>query len=296
MAFHALSPVDDDAPGGERAGTIYQDDEHNHMHGIGYDAERDRLFLATHYGLFVLGAATGDALELQRVGDSRDDFMGFSIDPNNGDRLFASGHPRTGGNLGVIRSTDGGVSWEQVWSGPQGAPAVDFHGMAVSPAAPDSLVGFAINLGMLLVSDDGGVSWDPVDGVSFGGACWSAPCLAWDHAEPDAFYVANLTGLYRATDNATQWSKLAEGVHAGVYSHPGDGTLWTWTQEDGMRFSRDQGESWEPVESPSEQAVFAFSGDPGDGDVLFAAFMDSAVYRSLDGGASWSRVHPGIDD
>ncbi|MEU7011592.1 hypothetical protein [Streptomyces sp. NPDC046332] len=66
--------------------------------------------MATHEGIFT----ADDAGDPQLVGDSRDDFMGFTV---IGAKTFlASGHPAPGSDLpanhGLIKSTDAGKSWQ----------------------------------------------------------------------------------------------------------------------------------------------------------------------------------------
>ncbi len=76
---------------------------HNHIHGLGYDSKNNRLFIATHYGIFIWKEG-----QLFQLGKSRDDFMGFSLHPSNFDVIYTSGHPKDGGNMGVMKSEDGG--------------------------------------------------------------------------------------------------------------------------------------------------------------------------------------------
>ena len=109
--------------------------ERNHLHGVAYVPEANGLYLATHYGLFLLRDG-----QLYQVGDSRDDYMGFSRHPEDPEIFLASGHPRTGGNMGVVISRDGGASWQPVFTG-LGDEVVDFHAMVVSPTARDRLYG-----------------------------------------------------------------------------------------------------------------------------------------------------------
>lgn len=298
MAFHALTPAEDGEmqEGLQEVDSIGYDRPENHVHGVGYDGERDHLFIATHFGLFRLHDTAGEAGSLFQLGDNRDDFMGFSLDPHDGERMFASGHPASGGNLGVIRSTDGGSSWDPVYSGPQGH-TLDFHAMALSAADPDRLAG--VWAGSLFVTLDEGDTWDIPGQLAGGGHCWSVACVAWDSEEPDTLWLGNRTGLYTSPDVGASWSQVVQGAHAAVYAHPADGRLWAWSVDEGLQVSSDDGESWQaggeglpaPDPAPTRQ-VFQFTGPPDDPEVSFAVFLDSEVYRTLDGGKRWQRIYP----
>lgn len=125
--------------------------EVSHIHGIGFDPTTPgAVLLATHYGLY---RATPDG-QAETVSTNADDYMGFSPDPGNPGRLLASGHPGQGGNLGIIVSEDGGVTWTKLSDGVSGP--VDFHAMTISRADPKVIYG---TYGGLQMSRDGGLSW-----------------------------------------------------------------------------------------------------------------------------------------
>ncbi|MBM3509397.1 MAG: hypothetical protein FJX61_04555 [Alphaproteobacteria bacterium] len=122
-----------------------------HFHGLAVDAaDPTRVYLATHHGLYAVGA-DGTA---RAVSKDRHDFMGFAAHPTEPDVLFSSGHPAHGGNLGFMVSTDRGVTWRKRADG-VGGP-VDFHQMDVSKADPRVVYGVHDGL---QVSRDGGKTW-----------------------------------------------------------------------------------------------------------------------------------------
>lgn len=134
FAFGALLPVLAIAQAGADLATLLRD---THVHGLSFDpADSGRLLIATHHGLHALDLASRTTTP---VGDSQDDFMGFTTPPTATGPLYASGHPAGGGNLGVIASEDGGQSWAPLSEG-VGGP-VDFHQMEVSRANAQVLYG-----------------------------------------------------------------------------------------------------------------------------------------------------------
>ena len=95
--------------------------KHTHFHGVAIvHGGTAALLLASHHGLFAVDA-TGDAARLSPI----QDFMGFSPSPADPLTFFASGHPSTGGNVGFLKSIDGGATWNHISDGLDGP--VDFH-------------------------------------------------------------------------------------------------------------------------------------------------------------------------
>ncbi|MFN5998826.1 MAG: hypothetical protein ACK47C_00265 [Paracoccaceae bacterium] len=78
--------------------------EATHVHGIGPGVGGfDSLTHATHNGLWAVDLESDTAT---RLGQSRDDLMGYSVVPGSTGTAFASGHPATGENLGIIQTED----------------------------------------------------------------------------------------------------------------------------------------------------------------------------------------------
>lgn len=284
--------ADDEMAAFEQAVPSLSYEHTNHLHGIGLDTDRQRLLLATHYGLFGLEGG-----QLYQLGERRDDFMGLSVDPHNPLRLFVSGHPPRGGNLGVLYSEDGGVSFTQVLSGVNNE-VVDFHAMAISPVDTQRVYGFYA--GQLYRTVDAGNAWQlpAMEGLSGQGFCWGAPCLAADGHEADMIYAGTANGVMVSHDGGEQWRLLSErtGAVAAIGSDMhNDQRLIAHTAQYGVAVSLDGGASWEAINEGlnfgQNDVVFAFLFDPQRPDVAYLATTANQVYRTEDlGVGSWERV------
>lgn len=264
--------------------------EDTHFHGIAVDPrDADRLYLATHHGVF----AVGPEGRTRRVSETEDDFMGFTPHPSDPEVLYASGHPANGGNLGFIVSRDSGRSWSKLADGVDGP--VDFHQMDVSKTDPSVIYGV---FGDLQRSTDGGRSWRRVgpapDGIiglaassqdadrlyaatqrglmvsADGGRRWES---AHDSRQPATMvhvttegtvyaFIAG-TGLIRAKEPNPDWKTLGGGFDGDFVLHFAAGagseqptlyavTLAPETRAQALHVSRDDGRSWKPLEAPEE--------------------------------------------
>ena len=155
VALLALSLTGCAAPVPPSTGTDHAD-VMPHVHAIVPAPGGDGFLLGTHDGLYT---ATADGQLGTRVGRDDLDAMGLTA---VGGELIASGHPgaRTPtelgeGNLGIIRSPDGGVTWDPVaFTGEK-----DFHALAAGPDG--TLYGQATDNNVLLTSTDLGATWTP---------------------------------------------------------------------------------------------------------------------------------------
>jgi hypothetical protein len=110
-----------------------------HVHGLGIDpSDNNILYIATH-GDFYKSVNGSSPV---KVDQQRADYMAFNAPQTEGVPLYASGHPSTGGNMGLVKSTDGGQTWQSVSSVLD--PPVDFHAMAVSRSNPNVIMGFEV--------------------------------------------------------------------------------------------------------------------------------------------------------
>lgn len=161
----------------------------NHVHGLAVNPINPNiLYIATHNGL-VQRSETGQWLWMQSEKE-RADYMGFTADPTNPNRFYASGHPHTGGNLGFQVTDDQAKSWKQL-----SMPGVDFHALAVAPNNTQIFYGFpASGAEGLHVSIDGGKTWKKLRAEGL-----EAPPFNFvvDPANADHVFAITQIGLYQ---------------------------------------------------------------------------------------------------
>ncbi len=247
------------------------------VHGLAVSPDRpSETYVATHHGL-IRGVNDGS---WARVGAMQDDLMGFSMHPTNGSTFFTSGHPRAGGNMGVRVSRDGGFTWDTIALKGQ----VDFHAMTVSRADPERLWGYF--RGQVHRSDDAGRTWSVVS---------EQPpqilTLAADPASRDGLWAAGPTGIHRSVDGGTTWTTIRGGRFAAVAVDPREPRTVYASTGGGVERSADDGVTWTRLGlDPEGGAVGYLAVAPSDPRVVYAATYETAIHKTTDGGATWSRV------
>ncbi len=238
-----------------------------HVHGLGVNPADGALLVATHTGLFRMEPGSD---EMTRVGDRLQDTMGFAV--VGPERFIGSGHPDLRDDLppllGLIRSDDGGRSWQTVSL----TGEADFHALL---ADGDRITGYDASGGRVMVSRDGGATWRQ-----------SAPpaAIADIAAEPGApgrLLATSEVGLLASTDSGATW-RVGAG-DAVLLSWPARETLYGFTSTGEVRISGDGGSTWEDRGSlPGAPA--AATEDEGR---LIVALHDGGFASSSDGGRTW---------
>jgi hypothetical protein len=240
-----------------------------HVHGLGVNPADGALFIATHSGLFRSAEGSTSA---EPVGESQQDTMGFTV--VGPDRFLGSGHPGPGQDgppsLGLIESSDAGVSWEEISL----AGEADFH---VLRSAHDRVYAYNGLTGTLMLSDDGGESWEerrPLGQVID---------LAVDPDDPDRMIISTNRRLQLSDDYGETWQSVDGEI--GLLAWPETESLYVVDANGVASVSEGPGEQWQQQGSIGGQPA-AFAAD-GEGQ-LFAALGDGTVMASGDGGASWT--------
>lgn len=240
----------------------------SHVHGLGVDPADDRVYVATHTGVYTL--AKGGKPKL--VGDSKDDFMGFTVTGEN--TFVASGHGAEGsdrpGNVGLIETKDAGHTWtSRSLSG-----EADFHSLESAKGTVYGYEGGRIRVSSDLKSWDDRATLEALDlAVSPSG---------------DKLLATTAEGVATSTDGGRTFGKGAEPVQAFV-SWPAEKSLFGIGTSGKLSSSADDGKSWKElttVPGGQPQALTAVNSDH-----ILAATM-TGVYESRDGGKTFAELAP----
>jgi photosystem II stability/assembly factor-like uncharacterized protein len=164
---------------------------------------------------------------------------------------------------GILRSTDGGETWQDQRPGAQ----ADCHSLFAHQRAPDLL--YEAGGGGFAQSTDFGDSWEGADGGMALHYVWG---LAADAEDPSLVYASAASGPGRAHGRGQS--------DATIYRRSGNGR-------------------WQPVLESLAAFPYALSQDPQTPGTLYAGLGDGTILRGTDAGAKWeqvTRVASGIQD
>ena len=211
---------------------------------------------------------------------------------------YLPGYHSTGG---VFLSENGGQSWTKTLDD-DAIISVEF-----SPSQPN--IAYAGSKFHFYRSEDGGHTWNPVaGGISFWGphgviAGFPIDILV-DPTHPYTLFANNYGGgNVKSTNGGATWSLASEGYTGALMFdlaiHPNNPSLVYATARSGIFRSINGGGSWHGLIYPPVNMVETYSvvlKPDKPGIVLTASELLGTVYRSDDGGSSWTHVFtiPGV--
>lgn len=238
-----------------------------HVHGIGLNPGDDRVYVASHNGVFRL-----DDREPTLIADRAQDTMGFTI--TGPDQFLASGHPAPGSNdpnpLGLITSTDRGSSWSPLsLAGTSDLHSIDTAGTTIYAYGSD---------GQILSSDDGGRSWDMLLRGQF-------IDIAASPSNPDQLLATTETGTLVAMTAGEDPTEVAGAPKMAFIDRTSQGEIVGVDPTGAVFISSDDGTSWREATSldsrPEAMSVRS--------STWFAA-TEGGLFQSPDEGGQWERL------
>ncbi len=224
-----------------------------------------------------------------------------------GPTLFAGVDPQGTDAGGILASADGGVSWQPRNRGFTNFPVFD---LALDPRDPRDLWS-AAGEGGLFHSPEGGQDWQPIPRPQTPSSRPGLTRVALS-ADGAALYALDHEELWTSGDDGASWRRLLGGGPAPPLSvsfflpHPLQATdLYAGNFRE-LYASHDSGATWSSVWPGFPCAFTTLAAGPSAPSILYAAGTvnsdftipcrntKAVVYRSVDGGASWTANDGGL--
>lgn len=272
-----------------------------------------QVFLATTgRGIARAARGRGDAWEVEHLLPGQKVHC-LAADPHHAGRVYA------GAQEGLLRSDDGGLTWN-----PAGLAGQVIRAVAVSPADPDLLFA-GTRPAYVFASRDGGASWSELESFRSipGRRLWWSPAdaqrvayvlgLAPSPTDPDNVVAGIEFGaVIRSTDGGQSWGRHLKGALRDCHSMTFHATDGNWVYEGGgsgggAAFSRDGGATWHKAGRGMDRHYgWAVAADPGDPAMWYVSVSpgpmkahggksaEAHIYRRA--GESWEKLGGGLPD
>lgn len=233
-------------------------------------------------------AGTIYALEYETVSVSRDGGKSWSATPP----LASINAIASGGTADVFAATTqgpfeytaGSGKWSPLGQAIQGK---DVHAIAVSASTPHRLYA-TLDFGAVTILDD---DWIPANAGLPGTA---ANDVAVAPTTPSTAYAAGEAGLFKTVDGGEHWVNVQTTPSSEVEVSPSDAnTAYASSSIDLFQVvkTKDGGGSWTVIKPDFASVLAVAPSNPG---TLYAALYGPGMFKSTDGGASWSGIMTGL--
>jgi photosystem II stability/assembly factor-like uncharacterized protein len=177
--------------------------------------------------------------------------------------------------------------------GPEGGA---IRALAAAPSRPGTLYA-AVGLNKVYRSGDRGITWtfagtiveDGFQGISD---------VAVDPGSPRRVYALGFRQVFRSDDGGARWRPILPDLGpevrpAALVVHPRiRGLIYVFLTDGDLLRTTDSGRRWTRTSTPAVAGVLA--ADPSSGNVLYFGSFLGRLYKSVDGGATWSLSDRGL--
>jgi hypothetical protein len=260
----------------------------HHVHGLAFTPDGGALVVPAHIGL----AVYRDGRWSSAPGPAHD-FMGFSVAKN---AIYTSGHPAPGSPLrnplGLIKSTDGGKTWQQLSLYGE----ADFHDIAVGYQTNVVYVisGWA-NSQMpqpgIYYTRDEGKTWKRSE---LGGISSPINSIAAHPGDAATVALGTMSGPYLSRDFGQRFRRVGPGKAVTAVFFELDGKHLLFASEDAsalVRVALDGGSN-QNLKLPALASDFVayIARSPADRKELAIATRKRHVFISKDAGKTWKQI------
>ncbi|MGH7209212.1 MAG: WD40/YVTN/BNR-like repeat-containing protein, partial [Nitrospiraceae bacterium] len=217
----------------------------------------------------------------------------FVFDPFDSRRLFVAT------TMGIFESQNGGETWQKRMDGMKEVLMVVT--LALDATQPTTM--YAGTSGGVYKSVNGAARWEKVnEGLVSPDILESSRALGVTAIQVDPhvtgmLYAATLNGLYKSTDRAQSWARLAQSlpdqmISAMVLDRSVAGVIYVASRE-GVHKSEDGGTTWIAINRGlASLNIRSLVQSPTDPKTWYAGTNGSGLYRSRDGGGTWVAMPP----
>ncbi|HKT34940.1 MAG TPA: hypothetical protein VJR03_08915 [Nitrospira sp.] len=212
----------------------------------------------------------------------------FVFDPYDNNHIFVAT------TMGIFETKNGGGSWTKRMEGMKEVLMVVTLGM--DPTRPAIL--YAGTSGGVYKTVNEGAQWEKVNNglvppeIIKSSRALNVTSIHVDPFQPETVYAATLAGLFKTTDGAKSWVRIAETLSdqmiiAMILDRSKNGVIYI-AGRDGVHRSDDGGMTWRTLNRGlASTNIRSIVQSPVDSDLLYAGTNGSGLYRSRDRGESW---------
>ncbi len=281
----------------------------------------NEMLVGTNYGVHRFNPETKNLTLLKSFKDDIEDFLlvtAIAYNPHNPDTIIVGTQPSA-----LFRSDDAGKTWRNLKVGMKPYMTSGFYA-GDGAADPTTRGEFDVKHWTRVT----GIMFDPKDpkivyaGVEIDGAWRSTDGGETFERSNEGFKTADIhgfgmirkgdepvlfattnEGLYRSTDHGLHWEMLPleskwQYTRQIVARQDGSGVMYVTNGNgppgtSGKLFrSKDFGSTWDNVPLPAEleSSLYFLAVHPSDPKLIFAAANLGQMFRSIDGGMSWTAL------